>query len=303
MAPPAWIALDWGTSHLRAWLLDGDGAVAAARTSDEGMGTLARDGFEPALLRLVGDALPEGRRTPVLCCGMAGSRQGWAEAPYRAVPAAPPGADQATRVKTADPRLDVRILPGLKQAQPPDVMRGEETQIAGLMAAEPRFDGVVCLPGTHTKWVQVSAGEIVSFRTFLTGEMFALLSRRSVLRHTLAPSGWDAEAFREAVSEGMSHPARLGAELFSLRAAALLQDLPGETARARLSGLLIGMEIAAARPWWLGQSVTLVGAADLADAYAEALAAQGLAASRAPAEATTLAGLAAARRGAKVTLQ
>jgi 2-dehydro-3-deoxygalactonokinase len=263
------------------------------------MGTLAPPAYERALLDLVGDILPASGRVQVMCCGMAGSRHGWAEAPYMAVPCAPPSAAQAVRAPTRDARLDVHLLPGLKQAGPADVMRGEETQIAGVLAAEPGFDGVICLPGTHTKWARVSAGEVVSFRTFLTGEMFALLAGRSVLRHTLAPEGWDGAAFAEALGEGMAHPARLGAELFGLRAAVLLEGLDEVAARSRLSGLLVGMELAAARPYWLGQDVAIVGAGGGADAYAQALQAQGVAPRTLDAEAVTLAGLAAARAGAR----
>ncbi|MCE0506719.1 MULTISPECIES: 2-dehydro-3-deoxygalactonokinase [unclassified Roseivivax] len=295
MAALDWIAVDWGTSNLRAWLIGQDGAVADRRSSDQGMNRLDRAGFEPALLDLVGDALPADRAVPVVVCGMAGSRQGWAEAPYRAVPCAPPGLDAATEVATEDPRLAVRILPGIKQAQPADVMRGEETQIAGIFAARPEFDGTICLPGTHTKWVQCSAREVVSFRTYMTGEIFALLRDASVLRHSLGTEGWDAAAFDAAVSDAMSRPAPLAANLFSLRAEALLADLPPETALARLSGQLIGMELAGARAYWLGQPVIVAGNGGQAEAYARALEAQGAAVDRLDAEDITLAGLTAAR--------
>ncbi len=110
-------------------------------------------------------------------------------------------------------------------------MRGEEVQIAGYLASNPDFDGVICLPGTHSKWVEVSAGEVVSFRTFLTGELFSLLSNNSVLRHSIG-TGWDASAFEAAVSEAQSHPESLARSLFGLRAESLLADLPPDTARA-----------------------------------------------------------------------
>ncbi|WP_299283444.1 2-dehydro-3-deoxygalactonokinase [uncultured Tateyamaria sp.] len=287
MGDVAWIAVDWGTSHLRAWLMSRDGAVIEARSSAAGMGTLERGGFEPALQALVGDALP----APVLACGMVGSRQGWAEAPYTAVPCAPPGASEAVQVP--DTALNVRILPGVKQTKPADVMRGEETQIAGYIATHPGFDGVICLPGTHTKWVHISAGEIVSFRTAMTGEMFALLSSQSVLRHSMA-DGWDDAAFMAGVDQTLSRPEALAAALFSLRAEGLLDALPGDAARARLSGLLIGAELAAMRPYWLGQQVALIGAETLSDAYAAALAAQGVPCHTAGAQDMTLAGLTAA---------
>ena len=295
-----WVAVDWGTSCLRVWLMADDGSVLARKNSDEGMGGLARDQFEPALLRLIGEDLGAGK-TPVIVCGMAGSRQGWAEAKYTAVPCPPPTSSSATRVETADARLSVHILPGVRQDDPADVMRGEETQIAGYLALNPNFDGVICLPGTHTKWAHISAGEIVSFRTFMTGEIFALLSKQSVLRHSLTTKGWDAEAFGTAVTTAMTRPADQAARLFALRAESLLHDLHPDTARARLSGLLIGAELAAAKPYWLGQHVALIGDDVLCKAYADALSAQGLPVERTDAERMTLEGLKTAYADLKET--
>ncbi|PKP75277.1 MAG: 2-keto-3-deoxy-galactonokinase [Alphaproteobacteria bacterium HGW-Alphaproteobacteria-6] len=295
MATVDWVAADWGTSHLRLWLIGRDGRVIDRLDSDRGMASLAPEGYEPEILRLIGDRLPAGGVLPVICCGMAGARQGWAEAPYVAVPAAPPGLAEARRVATRDPRLTVFILPGMKQQAPAEVMRGEETQIAGFLAAEPDFDGVLCLPGTHCKWVHISAGEVVSFRTAMTGELFALLGTQSVLRHSLGTTGWDDAAFAAAVNEAMAQPAALAFNLFSLRARSLLSGLAPETARARLSGLLIGMELAAARAYWLGRAVVILAEGGIASAYGAALAAQGAAPRAVDAEEMTLGGLRAAR--------
>jgi 2-dehydro-3-deoxygalactonokinase len=230
---------------------------------------------------------------PVLACGMVGSRQGWHEAPYRAVPCRPLAPGALVAVPVRDARLSVRLVPGLKQARPADVMRGEETQVAGALALHPAFDGAIGLPGTHSKWCHVSAGEVTGFQTFLTGELFALLSEQSVLRHGMA-DGWDEGAFDDGAAEGLSRPERLLAQLFRLRAEGLLSGLPGAAARARLSGLLIGAELAAARAWWLGLPVMLVGAPALSALYARALATQGVAARMLPAADCTLAGLAQA---------
>ena len=290
MTEPAWIAVDWGTSNLRAWAMSGDGKVLAEASSDEGMGKLARDGFEPALLRLIGPWL--AARPPVVACGMVGSRQGWCEAPYRTVPCSPVDREGLVAAPVTDARLRVLIAPGLKQVSPADVMRGEETQIAGALRLMPGYDGVLCLPGTHSKWVHVSAGEVVSFQTFMTGEMFALLSEASVLRHGMQGGGWDDVAFDAGVAEALSKPEKLGARLFSLRAEGLIAGLSPQAARARLSGLLIGTELAAAKPYWLGQRVTLIGAEKLSAAYARALQAQGVEAARLNATDCTLAGLA-----------
>lgn len=287
---PAWIAVDWGTSNLRAWAMSGDGKVLAEASSDEGMSKLPREGFEPALVRLIAPWL--AGTPPVVACGMVGSRQGWCEAPYRTVPCTPLDRTAQVQAPTTDPRLKVSIAPGLKQTSPADVMRGEETQIAGALRLMPGYDGVLCLPGTHSKWVHISAGEVVSFQTFMTGEMFALLSEASVLRHGMQGGGWDDAAFDTAVSDALSKPEKLGARLFSLRAEGLIAGLSPQAARARLSGLLIGTELAAAKPYWLGQRVTLIGAEKLSAAYARALQAQGVEAQRLNATDCTLAGLA-----------
>jgi 2-dehydro-3-deoxygalactonokinase len=291
---PDWIAVDWGTSNLRAWAMGADGVPLAEAASERGMGTLDRDGFEPALVDLIGPWLGS-EPVDVIACGMVGSRQGWVEAPYAAVPSPPRRDTPFARAPTRDPRLRVHVLHGLKQDRPPDVMRGEETQIAGLLARAPGFDGVACLPGTHSKWAHLSAGEVVAFASFMTGELFALLSRQSVLRHSVGAEGWSDADFAEAVEDTLARPERMAARLFGLRAEALIADLSPERARARLSGLLIGVELAAARPYWLGREVVLIGAAGTTRAYAAALALTGLAPRILPATEMTLAGLAAAR--------
>lgn len=269
-----WIAVDWGTSNLRAWVMGPDGPIEMV-TSDKGMGALERDGFEPELLRLVAGYLPESGRVPVIACGMVGARQGWAEAPYVNVPCTAPGVGEAIHPEVTDPRLAVSILPGVAQASPADVMRGEETQIAGFLAENPEFDGVLCLPGTHTKWVHISAREIVSFRTFMTGEMFALLSGQSVLRHSVTGDGWDQAAFDTAVDDAMSASHKVTAQLFSLRAGSLLDGTEAATSKARLSGLLLGLEVAGAKDYWLGREIVLIGAPKLNALYRAALAPQG----------------------------
>ncbi len=289
-----WIGVDWGTTHLRATVLGEDGAVLAEYVSGDGTSRLGQDGFEPALLDLVGAHLAPDRATPVVACGAVGSRQDWQEAPYRSVPCAPVEPDTMVEVPTADPRISLRIVPGLCQSAPADVMRGEETQIAGFLARHPGWDGVLCLPGTHSKWAQLSAGEVVSFQTFMTGELFALLGGQSVLRHGIAAEGWDDAAFRQGLEDAQARPERLAAQLFRLRAETLLRDLGGTAARARLSGLLIGAELAAARPYWLGQEVVVIGASEVAEAYRAALATQGLRAAVVSGRDAALAGLAVA---------
>ena len=288
---PDWIAVDWGTSNMRAWAMSASGSVLAEASSDQGMGKLDRDGFEPALLAVVSDWL-DGPTT-VVACGMVGSRQGWVEAPYAKVPCAtlPEGLVEAP---TKHPDLKVLVIPGIMQSDPADVMRGEETQISGFLARNKNWDGVICLPGTHTKWVHVSADEVVSFQTFMTGELFNTIATQTVLRHSIAAEGWDDDAFKDGLETAMARPERLAARLFSLRAQGLLHGLQGDTARAHLSGLLIGAELAGAKPYWLGQQIAVIGDSGLSKLYVSALATQHVPATQVNAAAITLAGLAKA---------
>jgi len=264
-----WIAVDWGTTHLRTWHLTDSGDILANRSSDQGMNSLEPDQFEAALLSLITPWLVDGSCTQVLACGMVGSRQGWMEARYHSAPCTPVA--QLTRVTVNDSRIAVYICPGVKQLEPADVMRGEETQIAGLLANDANFSGAVCLPGTHSKWAQVSDGKINSFQTFLTGELYALLAQQSVLRHSVDCNEWDDKAFELAILEGITKPNTVTTELFSIRAQTLITDLSAGAANARLSGLLIGLELTGAKAFSHKGGVALIGDNKLCQLYAQAL--------------------------------
>ena len=296
----AWIAVDWGTTHLRVYAMSAGGDVLDEASSSDGMAGLNRDDFEPALLRLIEPWLNAGIMQ-VLACGMVGARQGWVEAPYNSVPCTTDG-NTPIKIECQDKRIQVFIVPGIKQPQPADVMRGEETQIAGFLEQQPDFDGVICLPGTHTKWAHISAKEIVSFRTFMTGEMFGLVSEHSVLRHSVSGQGWDDIAFLNAVDETLSRPEVLAAKLFSIRADSLLNNQENTLARAKLSGYLIGAELAGAKPYWLGQPIVIIGATNLVKNYQSALLAQGAETRIVEGAEMTLLGLTAARNALAVTV-
>ncbi|SMY06710.1 2-dehydro-3-deoxygalactonokinase [Flavimaricola marinus] len=284
---PNWIALDWGTTHLRGWAMSAGNTVLAEAHSDRGMGTLTPSEFPAAFAELTRD----WTAAPAIACGMVGARQGWIEAAYQAVPCTPL---PTSFTKAPTNAASVHIIPGLSQSSPADVMRGEETQIAGFLALNPGWDGVLCMPGTHTKWVQISAGEVVSFQTCMTGDLFAAISGHTVLKHSVVSDDWDDAAFAEALSDTLSRPEKLAARLFALRAEGLLHGLGNATAKARLSGLLIGAELAATKPYWLGQQIGIIGAGPVADAYVKALASQGAPATVADGPRVTLAGLTAA---------
>ncbi len=292
MISPAWIAVDWGASDMRAWALSSDGRILDEARSDQGTDRLGADQFQDALHDTIGHWATD---VPIVACGMVGARHGWIEAPYAAVPCQPtPGG-----FTKPDSSLDVHIIAGLKQANPADVMRGEETQIAGFLSLNPNWGGVICLPDTHTKWAHISAQEVVSFQTFMTGELLDAIAGHTALQHLVGTDGWDAAAFDAGVSDAMARPERVAAYLFSIRANGLLNDLPDASARARLSGLLIGAELAGAKPYWLGQQIAVIGAGPLAALYVRALELQAAPATQVKADAITLAGLAAAYRQIK----
>jgi len=208
---------------------------------------------------------------------MAGARQGWAEAPYLKTPTRLDALHEgAIRL---DARGDIRILPGIAQARAdrPDVMRGEETQLLG--GTDRDFTGLVCIPGTHSKWVKIEAGEVIEFSTYMTGELFSVISQHSILAHAVEMAGGiaiDSQAFREGIATALAAPAGLTASLFRLRAAQLLGFEQRVDGAARLSGVLIGTEIAdAVNRHGPPRSLRLIGAGSLGLLYQAALSERG----------------------------
>ena len=256
----AWVAVDWGTSNLRIWLMSKDSQVIDHNTSDQGMASLNSPAeFEQVLFDCLQPLLTDGEVLPVVCCGMVGAKQGWQDVGYSTVPHNPLQYQTPIPVPTKHRQLWVWVLPGLCQRTPPDVMRGEETQIAGLLCQQKDFSGVLCLPGTHSKWAFCQAGEVVSFSTFMTGELFALLAKQSVLRHSVIDEQWSDEAFKKGVQDAFDNPLKFASELFSVRAKDILDSGAPSHGKARLSGLLIGSELAGTREWWQDQKVMLLG--------------------------------------------
>lgn len=289
-----WIGVDWGTTNLRAWLIGKNGRLLEESGSDRGMNSLASGEFEAALVDLVDPWLADGSTMPVFACGMVGARQGWTEAKYRPVPCNPLRGLELTKVETSDRRIAVFILPGLSQAVPADVMRGEETQVAGFLASEPDFEGVVCLPGTHTKWVDVSEGVIGSFHTFMSGELYSLLADQSVLRYSMSENGVDPDVFLQAALKASHNPNDVFLELFGLRATSLLSGQLPQVARARLSGMLIGHEIGVARRFWTSKPIAIIGSSKLASLYRVVLESEGAFTKVVDTKSATLSGLAIA---------
>lgn len=263
------IALDWGSTRLRAFLLGANGAMLASRQSEQGASTLSGEAaFAQAFAAITAD----WPALPVLACGMVGSQHGWREAPY-----APCPADAAALVRHAL-KLDERIaiLPGLMHDDgQPDVMRGEETQIVGALALHPELAAQSCLvlPGTHSKWARVQAGRVTGFATHMTGELYALLRQHSVLAR-LMPADGGAPPSPQAFLAGVDAARKdggLGHQLFAVRTLGLFKRLPPEQLPDYLSGLLIGHEIASELKTGQPEGLALIGDPALCERYALAL--------------------------------
>lgn len=273
MSVPQLIALDWGSTRLRAFLLGDGGEVLSARQSDAGAATLkGAEQYAGALAALVGDWRADHPQLKLLACGMVGSQYGWREAAYVRCPA--DAAALAGQVLQVDDALS--IIPGLvDDAAQPDVMRGEETQIVGALALHPELamDACLVLPGTHSKWARVNGGKVTGFATHMTGELYALLRQHSVLARLMPADGVSPsspEAFLKGVQAARVDRG-LGHQLFAVRTLGLFKQLAPEQLPDYLSGLLIGHEIAnelRART----ARVALVGDPALCGRYAQALA-------------------------------
>ncbi|MCZ4090125.1 2-dehydro-3-deoxygalactonokinase [Sinorhizobium psoraleae] len=280
MTAAYYAAVDWGTTSFRLWIIGEDGAVLAERRSAEGMTTAAKVGFHTVLDAHLAATDAPGH-LPIIICGMAGARQGWREAGYLDTPAALT-AIAGSAISVPDVDRDIRILPGLAQRglRHPDVMRGEETQLLG--AASTLGDGrhLVCMPGTHSKWVRLSGETVDGFSTFMTGELFDVVSRHSILSHAVSDGGpftGREPEFVEAVSEATRNPALATNLLFSVRAGQLLNGISSTDAKARLSGTLIGIEIAGALATAGSiDGICLVASGPLGALYRAALEGQGL---------------------------
>lgn len=271
---PALIALDWGTSSLRAWLLDGAGRPIEATRAPLGLMQIADRNFAAAFDAVAGAWRVRWPHLPALAAGMVGAAQGWVEAPYLPCPAGP---DELAGALAAVPERHLFIVPGVIRRVPANVMRGEETQVAGALALRPDLAARsrLVLPGTHSKWVRVEEGRIVGFDSWMTGELFAVLKDHSILGRfsrdgAAAPGADEAEAaFLEGVDAARA-AGRASGLYFSARARVLAGELAPGAALDYLSGLLIGEEIAAA--WAPGETPLLIGDAALCRRYRLALA-------------------------------
>ena len=277
------IAVDWGTTNRRAYLIGGDAPRNDEFEDGKGILSVERGGFEGAVAE-IRDRL--GDRA-MLLAGMIGSNRGWVEAPYVSCPAGI--ADLARHLVRPDP--SIAIVPGVSLDNGrADVMRGEEVQVLGASASgKIPPDCLVCHPGTHNKWVRLAGGRIESFRTVMTGELFNLLKDQSILSDLLAGEATQGKAFCDGVRRGLSG-AGITAELFEARASFLLGRLDKSDAASFVSGLLIGEDVRVGVSGANTEQVIVVGKPELTALYSAALAERGVTSSELDGESAFIAG-------------
>lgn len=281
------IAIDWGTSNLRASLLDAQGGLIETRSASGGVMAVPERRFAQVLLALCGDWI-DTHAVPLIASGMIGSRQGWQEAPYVACPAGLPAAASQLIHVEVKPGAVLHIVPGIRCLGVDgvhDVMRGEETQLWGAGLAT----GDCCvLPGTHSKWAWLGeAGTVDRFETFMTGEFYGLLTKHGILGRLMVFGTPQPESFEAGVKLGLAQPGNALHVVFAARTAGLMGEIAPEGLPDYLSGILIGLEIASATARHPQRSVTLLGDDDLCSRYETALGIAGVDSRRASEGSTT----------------
>ena len=264
-----WIAVDWGTSSFRAYLIKNNIVSDRIETKD-GMKFINNNSFEKTFISLVENWLDDYQSTEVLARGMVGARQGWSESPYLETPC------DLKNIKFISPlindnRIALKIFSGISQIDQPDVMRGEETQVAGFFHENPNFEGSICLPGTHSKWIKVKDQNIVKFQTFMTGELFEVISQNTVLMHSVKSNKTDQEELLKSVDLIFKNPSLFGNALFKLRADDLINSRNKIIYKSRLSGYLLGLELLGSIDYWKKSKIALIGNKELNKLYSYVL--------------------------------
>ena len=261
-----WIAIDWGTSNFRAYLLDDD-KVLDKISSNDGMKFVKRNDFEKVLIKNLSSWFSSNDNIQILASGMVGAKQGWTEVPYAKAPCEVLKLNLGTP-KVKNKKLKVYILSGISQNNPEDVMRGEETQLAGFLLDNPNFNGSICLPGTHSKWVNVEKYKILNFNTYLTGELYEIVKNYSVLKHSLSNNDICEKKLIEGVEITLKSPNNFSNKLFQLRAKDLLKNQSSVEANSLLSGYFLGLELLGSKVYWFRKDVILIGS-DFLNRYYE----------------------------------
>jgi 2-dehydro-3-deoxygalactonokinase len=268
--PIAMIAVDWGTTNRRAWALGAAGKVLDERGDSEGLLAVKPGGFAKSFADFAAPWLAGERTLSVLMCGMVGSKLGWVEVPYIAAPADLANLGRKLHAVPFAGKARIAIVPGVscEHKGVPDVMRGEECQVFAVMAQRRLNEACFLLPGTHSKWVQVTKGRLTSFRTYMTGELYNALTSSGTLAQLMEKGDADGDAFLNGVERASKEGSgALSHLLFGVRTLGLFDSLPRTGLASYLSGLLIGAEMKDALAWSGARQVIAVGSPRLLDNY------------------------------------
>jgi len=282
VSKPALIGIDWGTSSLRAFLIGAGGEVLDHISKPLGIMQINDGDFERSFNDLVGP-WQQAIDLPIIASGMITSRNGWVETPYVSVPSGVQQlADALVTHKTSD-GTTITFVTGMTADHNgvPDVMRGEETQIIGASGLG-MSNGIFVMPGTHSKWITLRCDQIVDYSTYMTGEVFAALSKHTILATLMEYAPFKEDAFRKGCAVGLAEGSNFLHDLFGVRSLPLFGKITGTMVKDYLSGLLIGAEVKGADVAQIKGPVTIIGRDDLADRYEIALSIAGLKTNRAP---------------------
>ena len=259
-----WVALDWGTSNFRAYLMDNNDIIDKVSTQ-EGMKFVYNKNFEKTLIKNITTWNQKFDFKVVIASGMVGAKQGWIEVPYINSPCD----IRNLNFKTLNILDDtyVHILSGVSQSNPSDVMRGEETQIAGFLLNNIDFNGSICLPGTHSKWVNLNGYDIQKFTSFLTGELYEIVKKYSILKHSLNTTKLDDEIVKTAANLILENPSFISNKLFEIRAENLLKNSNQKSNNSKLVGYLLGIELSGSSTYWEDKDLVIIGSSNLNKYY------------------------------------
>ena len=259
-----WVALDWGTSNFRAYLMDNNNVIDQVSTQ-EGMKFIEQNEFEKILIKNIDAWNNKFDIKVIIASGMVGAKQGWIEVPYINSPCDIRNVNFKT-FKILDD-ANIHILSGVSQFNPSDVMRGEETQIAGFLLNNVDFNGSICLPGTHSKWVNMNSYNIQEFTTFLTGELYEIVKKYSILNHSLNTTELDDEIVKSSAKLIIENPSFISNKLFEIRADNLLKNSNQTSNNSKLVGYLLGIELSGSRTYWEDKDLVIIGSSNLNKYY------------------------------------
>ena len=234
-----WIAIDWGTTNFRAWIIKNN-KILKEINRPHGIKNIPNKNFEDILNKNIKIPKKNNRKIKIISCGMIGSKQGWLDTGYEKNLNLTK--NNLVKVKTKNKNIEFYIVKGLSQKQPYDVIRGEETQVLGYLESEKKFSGFICLPGTHSKWIKITKGKLINFKTYMTGELFEIISRNSILKHSINDKKINLKIFKNSVLLSQKKYFNLFEYLFEFRSRSLLTKKKYYP-KSELLAYLIGNEI------------------------------------------------------------